>query len=85
MEELDHSEQIQNSLIACEGEVVIYRPKSILPHKPDYQKLRPLFGWLSPNKIRDTIRSTTQWYKADQRLPNAVTLEIVFSRSKCST
>ena len=69
MEELDHSEQIQNSLIACEGEVVIYRPKSILPHKPDYQKLRPLFGWSSPSKIRDTIRSTTQWYKADQRLP----------------
>ena len=64
-----HFDCIQHSLAAFNSEIVVYKPKSRLPYKPDYQLLRPLFGWIPLARIRDTIRCTTQWYQADTRLP----------------
>ena len=67
--EASHFDRIQHSLAAFNSEIVVYKPKSRLPYKPDFQLLRPLFGWIPPARIRDTIRCTTQWYQADTRLP----------------
>jgi len=44
-------------------------PKSILPSKPNYEKLRPLFAWATADRIRDTLKVTTQWYQAEGRIP----------------
>ena len=44
-------------------------PKSILPNKPNFEKLRPLFAWASADRIRDTLKVTTQWYQAEGRIP----------------
>ena len=44
-------------------------PKSVLPKEPNFQTLRPNFGWLPICRIKDTIKNTTQWYKAEGRLP----------------
>jgi hypothetical protein len=49
---------------------VMYRgPKSILPKDPDFQALRPNFGWVNVDLIRDTLKNTTQWYHAKSRYP----------------
>ena len=47
----------------------VYKPKSILPVKPDYEALQPYFGWIPPERIKDTLKCTTQWYKMSQRYP----------------
>ena len=67
--EASHFDHVQHSLAAFNSEIVVYKPKSRLPYKPDFQLLRPLFGWIPPTRIRDTIRCTTQWYQADTCLP----------------
>ena len=36
---------------------------------PDYEKLRPYFGWVPAKRIRETLKNTTQWYKAEARFP----------------
>ena len=56
-----HFEQVQHSIAALNSKIVVYKPKSRLPYKPDFQLLRPLFGWIPPTSIRDTIRCTMQW------------------------
>ena len=40
---------------------------SILPSIPDFTRLRPYFGWANPKRIEETIRHTTQWFRAEQR------------------
>ena len=37
--------------------------------EPDYHQLQPHFAWLPIDKIKATWKATTQWYKAEQRLP----------------
>ena len=37
--------------------------------KPDYEALRPYFGWIPAARIRKTLKNTTQWYKAETRFP----------------
>ncbi len=44
-------------------------PRSILPSQSDYSALHPFFGWLPAAWIKDTLKVTTQWYKAEGRLP----------------
>ena len=41
----------------------------VLPKRPDYAALRPNFGWINADRVRDTLENTTQLYKADERLP----------------
>jgi hypothetical protein len=36
-------------------------PKVISKHEPDYNKLRPFFGWISPEIIKKTFEHTTQY------------------------
>ena len=43
--------------------------KSILPKHPDYKQLQPNFGWLPIETIKNTLGHTTQWYRAEGRLP----------------
>lgn len=43
--------------------------RSIIPNKPNFQRLRPLFGWLPTTRIQHTLEHTTQWYRAEGRLP----------------
>ena len=44
-------------------------PKSILPKEPDFQELRPNFGWTNVDRIKATIKHTTQWFRAEDRYP----------------
>jgi hypothetical protein len=44
-------------------------PRSILPTTPNYPELRPNFGFLPIDRIKLTLQNTTQWYKAEGRLP----------------
>ena len=43
--------------------------QQIVKKAPDFNKLRPYFGWLNAKRIKATLKATTQWYKADSRLP----------------
>jgi hypothetical protein len=36
-------------------------PKVISKRKPDYDQLRPFFGWISPEIINKTFEHTTQY------------------------
>jgi hypothetical protein len=56
-------------ILACKTDFQITIPKSILPKVPNFEKLRPVFGWIPPARIKDTIKHTTQYYKAEGRLP----------------
>ena len=49
--------------------VPYYTPRSVLPKHPDYAALRPYFAWIPASRVRDTIESTTQWYRAEGRVP----------------
>ena len=42
-----------------------FEPKSILPKKLDYQKLRPYFNYAPVARIRETLKHTTQWFRAE--------------------
>ena len=44
-------------------------PKTVLPKRPDYQALRPYFAWATVDRIKQTIRNTTQWFRAENRIP----------------
>jgi hypothetical protein len=48
--------------------------KSTVKPEPDFQKLRPLFGWLSTDIIQQTFKHTTQY----ARLPTATMLKKAF-------
>ena len=56
-------------LIACKSEVHVSLPRNILPKIPNFEKLRPVFAWIPTARIKDTLKHTTQWYKAEGRLP----------------
>ena len=44
-------------------------PRNILPCKPDFEALRPFFGWASANKVHHTLKHTTQWFHNSCCLP----------------
>ena len=44
-------------------------PRKILPENPDFEKLRPYFGWVPLERIQATLKNATQWFKAEGRLP----------------
>jgi len=44
-------------------------PRSILPKKPNYDALRPYFGWTTAERVKATLENTTQWFRASGRLP----------------
>lgn len=50
------------------------KPVDISSSKPDFDQLRPLFGWLSPDTIRKTLAVTTQY----ARLPAGTLLKRAF-------
>jgi hypothetical protein len=49
-------------------------PKTINKKLPDYSKLRPFFGWLNDDIIKNTFEHTTQY----ARLPTGTTLRCAF-------
>jgi hypothetical protein len=49
-------------------------PKTTVKREPDFQKLRPLFRWLSTDLIQKTFEYTTQYV----RLPTATMLKKAF-------
>jgi hypothetical protein len=53
---------------------VLNRPIVINKKDPDYNQLRPLFGWLSPDIIKKTFEHTTQY----ARLPSGTLLKRSF-------
>ena len=36
--------------------------RTVVPAEPDYQALRPNFGFLLIERIKDTLKNTTQFY-----------------------
>jgi hypothetical protein len=53
---------------------IINNPKTINKKLPDYNKLRPLFGWLDADIIKNTFEHTTQY----ARLPTVTSLRRAF-------
>jgi hypothetical protein len=49
-------------------------PKVISKRDPDYNQLRPFFGWISPDIIKNTFEHTTQY----ARLPAGTLLKKAF-------
>ena len=47
----------------------LVQPKSILPEAPDYAQIRKHLGWISKDRVKLTLKNTTQWYRQDSRLP----------------
>ena len=43
--------------------------RDILPNKPDYEALRKYFAWLLVDRVKATLENTTQWFKAEGRMP----------------
>ena len=41
----------------------------IQPKEPNYEHLKPNFGWVNVDRIKETLRNTTQWFRAATRLP----------------
>ena len=50
------------------GDTII-PPKGILPQRPDFELLRPYFGWIPAARVKATLANTTQFYKAENRYP----------------
>ena len=48
---------------------LVVPPHSILPKKTDFEKLRPYFAWLPIDRIKNTLKNTTQWFKAEGCIP----------------
>jgi hypothetical protein len=48
---------------------VVKPPRAILPRKPNFNALRPYFGWVSADKVKATLEHTTQWFRASGRIP----------------
>ena len=65
----DREDNVRECLKVFKNVITVYKPKSIFPFKPDFSRLKPLFGWIPVTRIRDTIKCTTQWYKAEGRIP----------------
>ena len=49
--------------------IVVKPARSILPKKPDFEKLRPNFGWVPVDRIKKTLENSSQFYHAEQRFP----------------
>jgi dTDP-D-glucose 4,6-dehydratase len=41
----------------------------LVPKAPNYDRLRPYLGWINVERIQETLRNTTQWFRADSRWP----------------
>lgn len=48
---------------------IVRPPRAILPKKPNFDALRPYFGWISADKVKSTLEHTTQWFRASCRMP----------------
>ena len=46
----------EDNILACLESITLYKPKSRLPSNPDFEKLRPLFGWIPIPRIKDTVK-----------------------------
>ncbi len=42
---------------------------AVKPKDPDYERLRPYLGWINLERIQETLRNTSQWFRADSRWP----------------
>ena len=60
---------VASCILACKSHIQVLMPRSILPKTPDFHRLRPYFGWIPHTRVRDTLKCTTQWYRAEGRLP----------------
>jgi hypothetical protein len=49
--------------------VIIAAKHAIKPKEPNYEHLKPYLGWVNVNRIKETLRNTTQWFRADSRRP----------------
>ena len=46
-----------------------YQPKCVLSADVDIGELRPNFGWIPEERIKNTLKCTIQWYRMSQRYP----------------
>ncbi len=44
-------------------------PRNVLPKKPNYELLRPHFAWINTDRIKATLKNTTQFFKANVWYP----------------
>jgi hypothetical protein len=51
------------------GGTTVPANKSILLKTPDFELLCPHFGWVPAKRVKQTIENTTQFYKAEGRIP----------------
>jgi hypothetical protein len=64
---------------------ITYRgPKFIHTKDPDFQALHPNFGWVNVDHVRDTLKHTTQWYRAKSRYPMRCHFRSRFSAANVS-
>ena len=57
------------SCIRANATGTVRPPRSILPKKPNFEALRPYFGWVSAEKVKATLENTSQWFRASCRMP----------------
>ena len=57
------------STFLCAASQLCAYPQSVKPKLPPVSKLRPYFGWISEQRITDTLLATTQFYRASNHIP----------------
>ena len=44
-------------------------PRKLLPKAPNYEALRPFLNFINIERIQNTLKATTQWFRLSRRLP----------------
>jgi hypothetical protein len=68
-EEFDDHELNVYSCLQVHAAGTVRPPRSILPKTPNFESLRPFFGWISADRVKKTLENTTQWFRASGRMP----------------
>jgi hypothetical protein len=58
----DHADYVNDCCISANSQVVTR-------NEHDYDRLRPYFGWCPLQRLKHTLRNTTQWYRASLHYP----------------
>ena len=68
----EHFEEHELNIFQClqaNNTGTVRPPRKILPAKPNFESLRPYFGWVSAERVKATLENTTQWFRASCRMP----------------
>ena len=44
-------------------------PRKLLPKAPNYEALRPFLNFVNVERVQNTLKATTQWFRLSRRLP----------------